>query len=408
MRYTQGSITKSSAHWRLILDAVEDDGTRRRITKMSTVPAKKGSNAGRRDALTALRRWRDELEREEEERRAEEEAAPDAADTPLGDYAAAYLDAHRLRIDGATYRGYATSLRSLQASDLGTKPLGDVTAKDVAEYDDELFARGLGGVTVRKRHSFVAQVYRQAVALGDVTSNPCAAVKAPTAPLKPVNALDQATAREVMARLEAMGADNTIAVAGRLALLTGMRRGEVCGLRWVDWDEGASVLRIGSALGQAHENGYLLKGVKDTSGRGAAREVPVPAPLAQLLAQVRDVQRAACARLGVRWSATHYVLGDPLGGPLAPEQVTHKWTVLSSSMGWLGTQGRPVTYHDLRHTFATVALAEGVDVMSLAAILGHKDPSLTMRVYAIALAGPKRHAMAQIGDFYDAQRKEAR
>lgn len=400
MRYTQGSVTKSSAHWRLVLDAVEDDGTRRRITKMSAIPAKKGSNVGRRDALTALRRWRDELERQEEERRAEEEAAPAAADTPLGDYAAAYLDAHRLRIDGATYRGYATSLRALQASELGAKAMGKVTAKDVAAYDDELFARGLGGVTVRKRHSFIAQVYRRAVALGDVTSNPCAAVKAPTAPLKPVNALDQKTAREVMAQLVAMGAANTVAVAGRLALFTGLRRGEICGLRWIDWDEGAGVLRVGNAIGQGHEIGHVLKDVKDTSGRGAAREVPVPAPLAHLLTQVREVQRATCARLGVRWAPTHYVLGNALGEPLAPEQVTHKWTVLSSSMGWLGTQGRPVTYHDLRHTFATVALAEGADVMSLAAILGHKDPSMTMRVYAIALAGPKRQTMAQIGDFY--------
>ena len=400
MRLTQGSVTKSSAHWRLILDAVEDDGTRRRITKMSAVPAKRGSNAGRRDALTALRRWRDELEREEEERRAEKEAAPDAADTLLGDYAAAYLEAHKQRIDGATYRGYATSLRSLQASELGAIPMAEVTAKDIATYDDELFSRGLGSVTVRKRHSFIAQVFRRAVALGDVRANPCAAVKAPAAPLKPVNSLDQAAARGVMAQLGEMGTANTIAVAGRLALLTGMRRGEVCGLRWIDWDEGASVLRIGNALGQDYENGYLLKDVKDTSGRGAAREVPVPPLLARLLAQVRELQQATCARLGVRWAATHYVLGDPLGGPLAPEQITHKWTVLSSGMGWLGTQGRPVTFHDLRHTFATVALAEGIDVMSLAAILGHKDPSMTMRVYAIALAGPKRQAMTQIGDFY--------
>lgn len=401
MRFTQGSVTKSAKHWRLVLDAVDGDGTRRRLTKMSAVPVKKGSNAGRRDALTALRRWRDELEREEEGRRAEEETATDAAGTSLGDYAAAYLDAHRLRIDGATYRGYATSLRSLQASDLGAKPLGEVTAKDVAAYDDELFARGLSSVTVRKRHSFVAQIFRRAAALGDVAANPCAAVKAPTAPLKPVNALDQATARKVMAQLAAMGADNTVAVAGRLALLTGMRRGEVCGLRWIDWDESAGVLHVGSALGQNHENGYILKNVKDPSGRGAARDVPASAPLAQLLVQAREMQRATCAGLGVRWAPTHYVLGNALGEPLAPEQITHKWTVLSESMGWLGTQGKPVTYHDLRHTFATVALAEGADVMSLAAILGHKDPSMTMRVYAIALAGPKRQTMTQIGDFYD-------
>lgn len=51
---------------------------------------------------------------------------------------------------------------------------------------------------------------------------------------------------------------------------------------------------------------------------------------------------------------------------------------------WVGLAGRPVTFHDLRHTYATVAIASGADVMAVASYLGHSDPQLTLRTYANA------------------------
>lgn len=401
MRYTTGCVTKSGRFWRLCIDAVADDGNRRRLTKTTKVPCKKDTSAGRRDALTALRRWREELE-------AAEEAAQEAAkatvarDETVADYAAGYLAATKGRISAETYRGYRASVNALARFPIGVIKLGDLAANDVTSYDDELRAAGLGPVTVQKRHAYLAQVTRHAVEVGDIDVDPCTAVKAPRAPRKPVNSLNKAAAREVMGHLVAMGEDNTVAVAARLALMTGLRRGELCALRWHDWDEDAGLLRVNHALGASYEGGRRLKGAKDPTGTGAERVVPVSEPLARLLSVLRDRQGAQCARLGCGWRPALYVLGDVLGNPLNPDTLSRKWAAIAQAYGWTGTTGEPLRFHDLRHTFATLAIAEGADVMSLAAVLGHRNPAMTLQIYAVALAGPKKMLMDGVGDFYDA------
>lgn len=406
MRYTTGCVTKSGRFWRLCVDAVDEDGTRRRLTRTTKVPCKKDTSAGRRDALTALRRWREELE-------AAEEAAQEAAKATAGraktvaSYAADYLAATKGRITAETYRGYRASVNALDRFPVGGVKLADLTANDVSSYDDELRAAGLGPVTVQKRHAYLAQITRHAVEVGDLDVDPCAAVKAPRAPRKPVNSLNKAAAREVMGQLIAMGEGNAVAVAARLALMTGLRRGELCALRWHDWDEDAGLLRVNHALGASYEGGRRLKGAKDPTGTGAERVVPVSGPLARLLRTLRDRQSDQCARLGCGWRASLYVIGDALGEPMNPDTLSRKWAATAQAYGWTGTTGEPLRFHDLRHTFATLAIAEGADVMSLAAVLGHRNPAMTMQVYAVALAGPKKQLMDGVGDFYDASEKGA-
>ena len=397
MRYTTGSVTKSGKYWRLCIDAVSEDGNRRRLTRTTKVPCKKDTSAGRRDALTALRHWREELEAAEEAAQ-----ATSARDVTVADYAAGYLAETKGRISAETYRGYRASVNALARFQVGGVKLSDLTAGDVTSYDDELRAAGLGPVTVQKRHAYLAQITRHAVEVGDLDADPCAAVKAPRAPRKPVNSLTKAAAREVMGHLVAMGEDNTVAVAARLALMTGLRRGELCALRWHDWDEDADLLRVNHALGASYEGGRRLKGTKDPTGTGAERVVPVSEPLARLLGAIRGRQGAQCARLGCAWRPSLYVLGDVLGEPLNPDTLSRKWAAVAQAYGWTGTTGEPLRFHDLRHTFATLAIAEGADVMSLAAVLGHRNPAMTMQVYAVALAGPKKQLMDGVGEFYDA------
>lgn len=396
MRYTTGSVTKSGKNWRLCIDAVDEDGSRRRLTRTTKVPCKKDTSAGRRDALTALRRWREELEAAEEAAQ-----ATSARDVTVADYAAGYLAETKGRISAETYRGYRASVNALARFPIGTVKFGDLTASDVTSYDDELRAAGLGPVTVQKRHAYLAQITRHALEAGDLDVDPCAAVKAPRAPRKPVNSLNKAAAREVMGQLVAMGEGNAVAVAARLALMTGLRRGELCALRWHDWDEDAGLLRVNHALGASYEGGRRLKGTKDPTGTGAERVVPVSAPLARLLSVLRDRQGAQCARLGCGWRPALYVLGDALGEPLNPDTLSRKWAATAQAYGWAGTTGEPLRFHDLRHTFATLAIAEGADVMSLAAVLGHRNPAMTMQVYAVALAGPKKQLMEGVGSFYE-------
>lgn len=396
MRYTTGCVTKSGKYWRLCVDAVDEDGSRRRLTRTTKIPCKKDTSGGRRDALTALRRWREALEAAEEAAK-----ATAARDVTVSDYAAGYLAATKSRISAETYRGYRASVNALDRFPIGAIKLGDLTANDVTNYDDELRAAGLGPVTVQKRHAYLAQVTRHAVEVGDLDADPCAAVKAPTAPRKPVNSLTKAAAREVMGQLVAMGEGNAVAVAARLALMTGLRRGELCALRWHDWDDAAALLRVNHALGASYEGGRRLKGAKDPTGTGAERVVPVSAPLARLLGALRARQGAQCARLGCGWQPSLFILGDVLGEPLNPDTLSRKWAAIAQAYGWTGTTGEPLRFHDLRHTFATLAIAEGADVMSLAAVLGHRNPAMTMQVYAVALAGPKKQLMDGVGEFYE-------
>jgi integrase len=94
------------------------------------------------------------------------------------------------------------------------------------------------------------------------------------------------------------------------------------------------------------------------------------------------------------WDEGLYVAGDAVTGAFGnPEVLGREWAALTAAEGWRGTQGEHVRFHDLRHTFATPAIANKMDVMTVASILGHRDVSTTLNVYAIALEESKRKTM---------------
>jgi integrase len=93
-----------------------------------------------------------------------------------------------------------------------------------------------------------------------------------------------------------------------------------------------------------------------------------------------------------------YVLGGVDGSSMSPAMVLKGWRTLSDSMGLVGTQGKRPTFHDLRHTFATYAIAEGVDVKTVSSILGHSNAAMTLNIYASADPNSKRAAAATIDD----------
>lgn len=100
--------------------------------------------------------------------------------------------------------------------------------------------------------------------------------------------------------------------------------------------------------------------------------------------------------LGGEWDDSLYVIGSPDGSSKNPETLGKEWSMLVKLEGWKGTQGLPVRFHDLRHAFATLAIAGGMDVMVLAKVLGHRDAAATLNVYATALADAKRSEMERM------------
>lgn len=390
LNYTKGGVTRRNGYWRLTIDVIDEDGARRRKTKMTRIKAVEGSNAGERMARTELRRWRDQLIAEE--RSAEEPA--DEESVTLSDYARAYLARHR--VADVTREKYETTVRNFAF--LGAKPLRSITSADIEDWQAQRLDEGVSQVTLAGEHAFLAQVIKYAVAAGDLDRSPLGLVKAPKKTPKPVNCFTQEQAREVMRVLESMGT-SAVPVAARIALMTGMRRSEICALRWRDVDFTGQTVSVVHALTRV-KGGFVLSTPKDVSGRGATRTVPLAPALADLLLDVRRGQRDAAAARKRRWSSDYFVLGNERGEWKSPSKVTNEWRLLAQMQGWRGTQGERVTFHDLRHTFATIAIAQGTDVMSLASILGHRDASMTLNIYALALAEPKRNTIAAVNDFY--------
>ena len=145
-------------------------------------------------------------------------------------------------------------------------------------------------------------------------------------------------------------------------MTTGLRRGEICGLKWSDFDEASSTLSVCRTLHQ--ENGKLEIGdTKTTKGR---RRIVLPPSTEQVL-----LERKKSAR-------SEWIFPNPL----KPELPVNPSTAYRHMKVILQRAGLPdIRFHDLRHTFATHALASGVDAKTLSGILGHTNASFTLDTY---------------------------
>jgi integrase len=184
-----------------------------------------------------------------------------------------------------------------------------------------------------------------------------------------------------------------LATSVRIALLSGMRRSEICALRWQDIDLENRVIHVSNSF--TKDEGFKLDSPKDPCGGRVTRDIPIGGVLTRYLKEQKARQEDELAEFRAKWTDTIFVTGNPLDGSFFnPEMLGRQWSMLSDAESWKGTQGKKVTFHDLRHTFATLDINQEVmDVMSLAKILGHRDASVTLNVYADALADSKRKGM---------------
>ena len=408
--YTKGFVFKHCGRWRLGIDYREENGKRGRLTKLtqircgedvidkSTGKVLKRDNRGKAQASILLSQWHDALvlaesaaETERRQHEEEERLQNGCADTLFYEYAKGYLNKHHAK--ESTLTGYKAALRKLNGSRAANTPIGLLTAKEVLEWESELYRDGLSQTTVAKYHSFVSQVLKFATSVGDIDRHPLKGVmRAPRAVPKPVNALVEKTALDVIQVLSSMERSD-LTIGALTAIRTGMRRAEICALRWSDIDFPGGTIHLTHSLTKV-EGGWKLDTPKDPCGGDATRDIPLGPNLKRLLDEWGKAQKAQLDDFGVPWSDTLYVIGNPYTGKYkSPEVFGRAWTTLAKVMNWTGTQNETVTLHDLRHTFATLAVSHGMDIMCLASILGHRDPGFTLRRYAIALEETKRNSM---------------
>jgi integrase len=230
---------------------------------------------------------------------------------------------------------------------------------------------------VRYALAVLRRALRQATLWGRVPRNVALLVTPPAATWQERAALTPEQGRALLAaargeRLEALY---------RVALMLGLRRGEVLGLRWVDVDLVARTLRVAQTVQRV--GGKLAIGEPKT--RRSRRTLPLPEALARSLTAHRGRQRADRERAGDAWSGCGLVFTTRFGTPLEPRNVVRAFKIL------LAHAGLPdIRFHDLRHSCASLLVAAGHHPRVVMETLGHSQIGITMDTYAHIYSGTLR------------------
>ena len=343
-------------------------------------------------ATAALKEWRKEVEAEH--------AAPDARLT-VPEYVSHYIEglASSGAIERSTANNYRFTLKYIEEGFKGVS-MRDLQPSTAKEWEDSLTGRGLSPSTVGKAHRLLKQACEHAVELGDLLRNPLDTVKPPKRPRCNANALDEdgrAKAFDMLSRMEL----KPVSVAAYIALFTGMRRGEICALRWSDVSFERLEITVSRAFGMDNGSAYLK--APKTEKR---RVIPIHPQLAFILeahrTSMKESRNKYCDGLKLTVSeadfAKLYIIGKVDGTPCNPALLGKEWHTLSRIFDLRGIEGKPCTFHDLRHTYATVAVSEGADVKSISSNLGHSSVRVTLDVYASEDPTAKRRTADMVGE----------
>ena len=322
------------------------------------------------------------------------------------------------RMTGATTeRGIQDDLRGIKhiASKLGDVPIRKLDARIIERGYTELLADGLSGTTVNHAHLAFKAMLEKAVDYGIITVNPCRKVSAPKRNKPERNALDVREAAELrrkldeseVAELEKLASKErrqqlkgnwygrgfirgiapvSCIMGVRMALSTGLRRGELLAVTWgaIDLEGGTlSVLRSLTSEGE----------LKEPKTRAGARTLSLDGNTLAHLSVWKERQAAELRKFGAKQTDATPVCCSNVGGYLNPSNFTHWWGE------WRKQAGFPdLKLHELRHTQATLLLAHGVDVKTVQTRMGHANASITLDWYAHAVPGKDAEAAALIGN----------
>jgi integrase len=174
----------------------------------------------------------------------------------------------------------------------------------------------------------------------------------------------------------------------KLFLLTGLRRGELCGLEWKDIED--SIISIKRASQYIADKGIFTKEPKTKS---SIRVLPMSTSMKKLLASHKKWQQNLKAEMSEEWMDNDRLFTTAYGTPIHPDTVT----------GWFDKFIKridipKVTVHGLRHTFISLLISKGIDIVTVADLAGHSQASTTVNMYAHSLQSKKAEAISEISD----------
>ena len=351
---------KGSGRWELRWYSKRDD---KYYTK--TVSARNET-----EARKLLGRVVAEFESCEDRKKPESLTVAEMLERFLTDYATQNLRRTTLQRYTAIIRNdIVPSLGSVQAERLSVVDISDYFSWAL-EHGRKDGSGGLSARTVHHIHSLLRKAYSLGVKRHWVSRNPTKDVDPPT----PDNVEMQALAVDQLVELLELCRGTKYEMPITLGAFTGMRRGEILGLKWDCIDFERRTITIIRTLEEVKEGLFL----GDTKTRSSRRTIPIADTLTAALTEHQNRQGEQKRYLGELYTDQDFVCAEEDGRPMRPKNLTTAFRQLADGMGLFG-----VRFHDLsRHTPATIMLENGENATVVQEHLGHANYGITMDIYS--------------------------
>lgn len=354
----EGTIIKiKEGKWKAVLSLGTIGGKRVRRTKSAKTKA---------DAAALLRAMR-----------AEAGKAPALAAQRIStaDLLRCYLnDFVTVTLEEGTRAIYESTIDNHLIPRIGTVPARDISPLMINSLLADLVRDEVGGRTQQNVFDVLSRALTWAIPLGYVTAHPATGLSRPKHTSKEMRPFD----REQAAKLINETAGELTHALLQLALTTGMRQGELFGLEWKRIDFEKCRLRVEQAVAEVKGKLYLKK----PKTKRSLRTINLTPDTLVALTEHRKMLITR-GRAG-----EELVFPAPGGGPQSRTNFNHRtWKPLlvKTELDYRGA-------HNLRHTYATLALGAGVPVHVVSAVMGHSKPSTTLDIYSHALPADQQHA----------------
>ncbi len=288
-----------------------------------------------------------------------------------------------------TLRDYRTIAEKHLKPELGRLLLPAISAQAIDRHCAANLRAGLAPATVHKQYRVLHDVLEHAVRWGLLQRNPADMARPPRVETFEPRPWDE---EEVRVFLGEAKRSSRLYPLYLTALLTGMRLGELLGLRREDVDLAGGTLRVQQTLYRLHgskkdgRKPQLL--LKKPKSRASQRPIALPPAVVEALRDVQREQDEARAFFGSDYQETDLVFTQPNGKPLHAHNLSQR-----DFQGIIeDAKLRRIRFHDLKHCHASHLARAGVPVKVAQERLGHSTPTLTLRIYTHTLAGQHEEA----------------
>ena len=277
-----------------------------------------------------------------------------------------------------TYQKYKSQVDLHIVPKIGDRDMTDLSAVGLQEFVVSLSGKGLSANSVNGVITVLKSSLKRAEMLNLVEKQYTACIQRPKSREKQVECFSKAEQRKIEGYIFEKNKPKMLGII--LCLYTGLRIGELMALEWSDIDLQKGMIKISKSCHDTWKNSEYVKVIDTPKTQSSERIIPLPK---QLIIYLKDWEKQATGNYVISGERRH-------GIPVRSYQKTFERVLSRLDIPHKG-------FHSLRHTFATRALECGMDVKTLSELLGHKNPTVTLKRYAHSMLEHKAEMMNRLG-----------